>query len=327
MLHCSRDTSNTKDPYAVSVIKSGTGVVGHVPKKISTACSIFIRRGGSITCKVIGSRHYSRDLPQGGMEIPCLLEFTSSAERLTRTALDLPADAPSNVLPPAPNQEIEEKSTDGKSVLDSEKPAEQNLVPAAKKFKSSLTADDMDDIIMEKKLSDKHITFAQDLLKSQFENINGLECTLMQSKNTVLTEDATKNKLQIFHDRDDHWIAASNMMTVEANQVAVYDSVYHSLDALTQDAITRKFKCDDIQTSKPPVIKLMNFQKQKGSKDCGLFAIAVITALAFGQEPSTSKFIQEEMRPHLSTCFQNEKMTQFPTQEKLKKHVQDNYSL
>ena len=67
------------------------------------------------------------------------------------------------------------------------------------------------------------------------------------------------------------------MMTVEKNQVAVYDSVYHSLDAPTQDAITRKFKCDDIQTSKPSVIKLMNFQKQKGSKDCGLFAIAVIT--------------------------------------------------
>ena len=59
VLHCSRDTSNTKDPYAVSVIKSGTGVFGHVPKKISTACSIFIRRGGSITCKVTGSRRYS----------------------------------------------------------------------------------------------------------------------------------------------------------------------------------------------------------------------------------------------------------------------------
>ena len=132
------------------------------------------------------------------------VEDARRVERLTRTALDLPADAPSNLLPPRHSKPGDRRKVnrDGKSVPDSEKPAEQNLVPAAKKFKSSLTADDMDDIIMEKQLSDKHITFAQNLLKSQFENINGLECTLIQSKNSVLTEDATKNKLQIFHDRD-----------------------------------------------------------------------------------------------------------------------------
>ena len=75
---------------------------------------------------------------------------------------------------------------------------------------------------MGRKLSDRHIIFAQDLLKSQFENINGLECTLTQSKTSVpvLSEDAIKNKLQVFHDRHDHWIAASNVLTREAGQVA-----------------------------------------------------------------------------------------------------------
>ena len=29
-LSCQRETSNAKDPYAVSVIKPGTGVVGHL---------------------------------------------------------------------------------------------------------------------------------------------------------------------------------------------------------------------------------------------------------------------------------------------------------
>ena len=60
----------------------------------------------------------------------------------------------------------------------------------------------------------------------------------------------------------------------------------------------------------------MKFQKQKGSSDCGVFTIAAITAAAFGQEPITSKFIQGKMRPHLLTCFQNKKMTPFPTVEK-----------
>ena len=284
-------------------------------KKISTACSLFIRRGGSINCIVTGSRRYSRDFPQGGMEIPCLLEFTGSVEdakhveKLTRAAMGLP-DVPSS-LPPAPNREQNgiENAKRKIEVLDSESPTEaDNSDPGidtytcSKKFKSSLTADEMDGIIMGRKLSDRHISFAQDLLKSQFGNINGLECTLMQSKNLVpvLPEDATKNELQVFHDRHDHWIAASNVLTVEAGQVAVYDSVYRTLDALTKDAIIRKFQCG---TSKPPVIKLMNFQKQKESIDCGVFAIAVITAFAFGQETSTLKFVQEKMRPHLSTCF------------------------
>ena len=35
--------------YAIAVLKSAT-VVGHLPRKISTLCSLFIRRGGAIHC-------------------------------------------------------------------------------------------------------------------------------------------------------------------------------------------------------------------------------------------------------------------------------------
>ena len=78
---------------------------------------------------------------------------------------------------------------------------------------------------MGRKLSDIHVTFAQELLKCQFEYVNELECTLLQSKNSILTEAAGRNtcKLQIFHNRGDHWIAASNVLNVEPGQVAVYD--------------------------------------------------------------------------------------------------------
>ena len=33
------------------------------------------KSGSSISCVVTGPRRYSRDLPQGGLEIPCTLEF------------------------------------------------------------------------------------------------------------------------------------------------------------------------------------------------------------------------------------------------------------
>ena len=40
-------------------------------------------------------------------------------------------------------------------------------------------------------------------------------------------------------------------------------------------------------------------QKQKGNKDCGLFAIAMGTTIAFGKNPSKVTLCQESMRAHL----------------------------
>ena len=52
-IDCRRETHNFHDRFAVTVIK----VVGHVPTKISTICSLFLR-SGTITCEVSGSRQY-----------------------------------------------------------------------------------------------------------------------------------------------------------------------------------------------------------------------------------------------------------------------------
>ena len=81
MLACERDPRNQHDRYTVSV-KKGNTTVGHLPKKISKLCSLFIRRGGSIQCLVNGSRRYSSDLPQGGLEIPCKLIFKGNTTEI-----------------------------------------------------------------------------------------------------------------------------------------------------------------------------------------------------------------------------------------------------
>ena len=73
-LGCSRELDNPNDSYPVRILK-GTQVVGHVPHKISRMCGIFLRISGIITCTVTENRCYSHDLPQGGMEIPCVLNF------------------------------------------------------------------------------------------------------------------------------------------------------------------------------------------------------------------------------------------------------------
>ena len=81
-LCCQREVGNPKDPLTVAVIKPIAGentVIGHVPRIISSLCSLFIRRGGAIKCSVDGNRRYSADLPQGGMEVPCKLVFSSKS--------------------------------------------------------------------------------------------------------------------------------------------------------------------------------------------------------------------------------------------------------
>lgn len=74
-LTCRRDIRNVHDRYCVAVVNPMNNcVVGHLPKKISIFLSLFLRRGGNLSCRVISNRRQrSVDLPQGGLEIPCLI--------------------------------------------------------------------------------------------------------------------------------------------------------------------------------------------------------------------------------------------------------------
>ena len=90
--NCEREEDNTEDSYAVAII-SGGNTVGHVPRSISAAYSLFLQRLGTITCRVTGSRHYSQDLPQGGLELPCVYTFSGEAKLISKIKkLLLPVD-------------------------------------------------------------------------------------------------------------------------------------------------------------------------------------------------------------------------------------------
>ena len=71
VLHCSGEIiDNPHDDQAVSIIHRGV-TVGHVPRYVSRGFSLFLQLGGNITATVISTRRYSRDLPLGGLKIPC----------------------------------------------------------------------------------------------------------------------------------------------------------------------------------------------------------------------------------------------------------------
>ena len=109
-LTCQREIGNNKDRYAVVILRNRT-TVGHVPRKISAACALFLQRKGSIHCVVTGGRCYSRDLPQGGLEVPCVLQFKGQPEDVLKLKKLLsPAGIKSgkeNVQPPTKKRKID----------------------------------------------------------------------------------------------------------------------------------------------------------------------------------------------------------------------------
>ena len=79
LLDCRREPFNSYNPFAVSVIRNGTAV-GHIPKKISFVP--FLHH----SYRMAGEKRYVRDLPQGGLEIPCVLTFTGNSPLVDKTS-------------------------------------------------------------------------------------------------------------------------------------------------------------------------------------------------------------------------------------------------
>lgn len=92
LVPCQREPGSSHNPFTVLIVRVRV-TVGHIPTKTSLVCLLFLQRGRLICCQAPGSRHFSKYLPQGGSEIPCLLIYeggvkdASMAEKLTTSVL------------------------------------------------------------------------------------------------------------------------------------------------------------------------------------------------------------------------------------------------
>ena len=139
----------------------------------------------------------------------------------------------------------------------------------------SLSVSDRDEIVDGLQLSDKHINFAQKIIKCQF-SLQGLQSTLLQT-----TSKPSVNELQIVHSRGNYWIVASTLIS-KPNSVSVYDSLYDSIDEESLKVIRYLFGVKEIC--------VVPVQKQQGYNDCGLFAIACAVHLAKKRNPEMAYF-------------------------------------
>ena len=60
---------------------------------------------------------------------------------------------------------------------------------------------------------------------------------------------------------------------------------------------------------------------QNGTSDCGLYAIAFATAVAFGHDPGSCLFDQQKLRRHLYHCLNVGRLESFPHKSRLSRGV------
>ena len=345
LLSCTRETGNVFDPFAVCVQKDGD-IVGHVPRKISAICSLFLRRNGTIRCKVTGSRRYSRDIAQGEMEIPCQLVFEGDKKSVGKVETFMSSNnKAAKVLgsTKATNDDVKDVTTGevvksakridlskGRNevttaeVLECAEAACSDLENAQDKkrikiathvkevaleanadtewvriFNMTLKVSDRDQLLMGEELTDIHVNAAQKLILHQFPSYQGLKSTLVRDSLGFWTN----NYIQIVHSRSCHWITVSSI-GCQPGEVDIYDSLYRDIDDATRRRIEKVF-------GSSITFNLPDVQKQVGFADCGLFAIAFATNLAFGKI-SKFEFAQSSLRPHLKACCEEKCIHIFP---------------
>ena len=167
-LACAQETSNRKDPYTVCVLESGSITAGHLPRKTSAVCSMFLKKGGTIDYVLTRSTRYSIDLTQRRLEVPCSL-IVSGIHSVIDKVQKLPS-----VHNTTGSTQVRKKI---KAFLTWMRRTGCSWMAVTKLY--------VRDQLLKGNgqwLNDKHIYFTQCLLKSQYPTVNGLNCTLYQHK-------------------------------------------------------------------------------------------------------------------------------------------------
>ena len=267
-------------------------------------------------CKVTGPRCYSSDLPQGGLEVSCRLVFRGTSKLITKLSRLLQIESPNCKI----TNESECESTLATADVENPSKKHKNKEEAASAVipvheitidtvspkvwiafgRKVLTETDKEVVRLGELLTDKHMNFAQALIKKQFNNLSRLYCTLMISQ--LQAPMVSENVLQILHVGGNHWVVASNIGCT-TGEVNLYDSIYNEISNATQMLLKKVFG--------NAKVTLPKCSKQIGNHNCGLFAIAFGTALAHGIPLSEVTLNQHTMRHHLIKCFDQLEMTPF----------------
>ena len=157
------------------------------------------------------------------------------------------------------------------------------------------------------------MTAASTLLKKQFPNINGMQSTLyITNQNKCITIGKEINSVQIVHQKErQHWVA----LEVLDQELYMYDSIQPKQPSI-QIPMSTKQILNNLYKSRLTEYITTDITQQSGSVDCGLFAIANITAICHGQRPEKIRYNQSLMRQHVVKCLESGELVPFPGTKK-----------
>ena len=120
----------------------------------------------------------------------------------------------------------------------------------------------------------------------------------------------TDEFVQVLHENN-HWVTVSSSLESATSVVYLYDSLQKErLNKNLVKQITRLRKCKDAELR--IISKVV--QQQRNGYDCGIFAIAFATDVAYNHKPEQRTYNQSVMRKHLLAQLENETMSAFPQQ-------------
>ena len=115
-------------------------------------------------------------------------------------------------------------------------------------------------------LNDKQINLAQCILKTQCPHVDGLQSTL---------KERLSSRIQVVHCHGNHWITGYKQ-DVGNDVMYIYDSVYNSIDNASRNILQSLFEVKN----NFKVTMALGQKQERGSNNCGLFAVATATTIA-----------------------------------------------
>lgn len=117
--------------------------------------------------------------------------------------------------------------------------------------------------------------------------------------------------VQVVNVCSNHWLALSTVWCAQST-VKVFDSLQGGgLPKHTMKLVADLMQSQDKQIT----FEFVDVKQQRGSSDCGLFALAFITSVCGGVDPAIHNYNQKAMQQHLLECIENDQMKPFPSEK------------
>ena len=167
---------------------------------------------------------------------------------------------------------------------------------------------------------DKKLPTSQPIIRKKYfiADIQGLQSPLLGqrfcfTKFNVVKGYAGCSYIQVMHTGQDHWVTVE---IIGEDEVRVFDSIFLKPTYYVVKQVASVMESRSLKVK----MLLEKVQFQKNAVDCGVYAIAYMTDLCHGVDPSSCCYADSTvLRRHLIQCYAEGRMTTFPSQSSQKR--------